>query len=108
MSLAFVTGENSRLPHERIEGGSIMAFSPTDPVSAHSLWLQLLSTKRKHRRPGWRSDWIPVWFPMLLFTILALVYVMMQSNDAVEMVEHAAQKERVLETHPLLGALKGP
>jgi hypothetical protein len=45
---------------------------------------------------------------MLLFTILALVYVMMQSNDAVEMVEHAAQKERVLETHPLLGALKGP
>jgi len=85
-----------------------MAFSPTDSVSAHSLWLQLLSSKRKHRRPRWRSDWIPVWFPMLLFTILALVYVMMQSNEAFEKVEHAAQKERVLEAHPLLGALTAP
>jgi lysylphosphatidylglycerol synthetase-like protein (DUF2156 family) len=84
-----------------------MAFSPTDPVSAHSLWLQLLSSKRKHRWPRWRSGWIPVWFPLLLFTILALVYVM-QSNDAIEKVERAAQKERVLEARPLFGALTGP
>jgi lysylphosphatidylglycerol synthetase-like protein (DUF2156 family) len=85
-----------------------MAFSPTDPVSAHSLWLQLLPSKRKHRWPRWRSGWIPVWFPLLLFTILALVYVMMQSNDAIEKAERAAQKERVLDAHPLLGALTGP
>jgi len=45
---------------------------------------------------------------MLLFTILALIYVMMQSNEAFEKVEHAAQKERVLEAHPLLGALTAP
>jgi len=44
---------------------------------------------------------------MLLFTILALVYVMMQSNDTFEKVE-PAQKERVLEAHPLLGALTAP
>ena len=85
-----------------------MAFSPTDPVSAHSLWLQLRSSKRKHRLPRWRSDWIPVWFPMLLFTILALVYMMMPSNDAIEKLEHATQKERVLQGSPLLGALTGP
>jgi hypothetical protein len=96
------------LLHERIEGGSIMAFSPTDPVSAHSLWLQLLSSKRKYRRLRWHSDSIPVWFPMLLFTILALVYVMMQSNDVIEQDEHTAQKERVLEAHPMLGAMTAP
>jgi len=85
-----------------------MAFSPTDHVSAHSLWLQLLSSKRKHRRPRWRSDWIPVWLPLLLFTILAIGYVMMPSNNAIGKAEHAAQKERALQELPLLGALTGP
>jgi hypothetical protein len=85
-----------------------MAFSPTDPVSAHSLCLQLLSSKRKSRRPRWRSDRIPVWLPLLLFTTLALVYIIMPSNDAIENAEHAAQKERVLQEPPLLGALTGP
>jgi hypothetical protein len=89
-----------------------MAFSPTDPVSAHSLWLQLLSTKRKHRRPRWRNDWMPLWVPVLLFTILALVYVMMpsvmmSSNDATK-AEQAAEKETVLQKPPLFGALAGP
>ena len=85
-----------------------MAFSPTDPVFAHSLWLQLLSSKPKHRRPRWRSDWTPLWVPVLLFTILALVYGVMPSNDAIEKTEQAAQKERVLQESPLFGALKGP
>ena len=85
-----------------------MAFSPTDPVSAHSLWLQLLSSKRKHRRPRWRSDWTPLWVPVLLVTILALVYVIMSSNDAIEKTERAAQKEKVIQESPLLGALTGP
>jgi len=45
---------------------------------------------------------------VLLFTILALAYVMMPSNDAIEKAEHAAQKEKVLQEPPLLGALTGP
>ena len=85
-----------------------MAFSPTDPVSSHTLWLQLLSSKRKHRRPRWRGDWTPLWVPVLLFTILALAYVMMPSNEAIEKAEHAAQKEKVLQEPPLFGALTGP
>jgi hypothetical protein len=86
-----------------------MAFSPTDPVSAHSLWLQLLSTKRKHRRPRWRNDWTPLWVPLLLFTILlALVYAMMPLNDAIEQADQAAEMESGLQKPPLFGALAGP
>lgn len=84
-----------------------MAFSPTDPVSAHSLWLQLRSTKRKYRRPRWRSDWTPLWVLLLLSSILALSYVIMPSNDAIERAEQAAQKVTVLQESPVLGAL-GP
>jgi len=85
-----------------------MAFSPTDPVSSYTLWLQLLSSKRKHRRPRWRGDWTPLWVPALLVSILALAYVMMSSTVAIEFAEHAAQKEKVLQGPPLLGALTGP
>ena len=79
-----------------------MAFSPTDPVSAHSLWLQLRSTKRKHRRPRWRGDWTPLWVLLLLSSILALSYVIMPSNDSIERAEQAAQKVTVLQESPVL------
>lgn len=84
-----------------------MAFSPTDPVSAHSLWLQLRSTKRKYRRPRWRSDWTPLWVLLLLLSILALSYVIMPSNDAIERADQGAQKVTVLQESPVLDAL-GP
>jgi hypothetical protein len=77
-----------------------MAFSPTDPVSAHSLWLQLRSTKR-HRRPRWRRDWTPLWVPFLLLMMLAIVYAIMPSNGAVN------GEEAVLQEHPMIGAMAG-
>jgi hypothetical protein len=77
-----------------------MAFSPTDPVSAHSLWLQLRSTKpKKHRRPRWRRDWAPLWVPFLLLVMLVILYAVMPSNDAV------TSADGVLQEHPMLGAL---
>jgi hypothetical protein len=76
-----------------------MAFSPDDPVAIHSLGLQLRSTRRRlHRRP-WRSDWKATWVPVLLLTILALVYVMMP--------QQAAQKETDQHQFPVVGVL-GP
>lgn len=77
-----------------------MAFSPTDPVSAHSLWLQLRSTKpKKHRRPRWRRDWAPLWVPFLLLVMLAILYAVVPSNDAV------TSADDVLQGPPMLGAL---
>lgn len=72
-----------------------MAFSPTDPASAHSLWLQLRSTKRK-RHPGWRSEWMPVWVSLLLFSILLIVYAIMPFNDAPEQAKETSHKGAVL------------
>ena len=85
-----------------------MAFSPTDPVSAHSLWLQLRSTKRKHGCVGWRSGWVPLWVPFLLLSILALFYAIMPLNQVVDNPEQAVQKETVLQASPVLGSLAGP
>ena len=71
-----------------------MAFLPSDPVSAHSLWLQLRSSKRKHRsRPRWRSDWNSPWVPLLLVSVLLLFFLIMPSNDVVERVEQTGQKD---------------
>lgn len=79
-----------------------MAFSPTDPVSAHSLWLQLRSTRpKRHRRPRWRRDWAPLWVPFLLLMLLAVLYVVIPPNDAVK------NAEAVLQEHPMLGAMAG-
>jgi len=82
-----------------------MAFSPIDPASAHSLWLQLRNIKRK-RRSRWRSDWTPLWVPLLLLSVLLIYYALMPSNDAVERAEQAAQ-ETGLHERPMRGAL-GP
>ena len=84
-----------------------MAFSPTDPASAHSLWLQLRNTKRK-RRPRWRSDWTPLWVSLLLFSVVAIFYVMMPSHDGVEQAEQAARQEAVLQGRPMQGASAEP
>lgn len=82
-----------------------MAFSPTDPASAHSLWLQLRSTKRK-RRPKWRTDWTPLWVSLLLFTVLLIVYAIMPFNDAIEQVDQTAQKETAKTTLAVESALE--
>jgi len=76
-----------------------MAFSLDDPVAALSLGLQVRSTRQRLHRPPWRSDWKATWVPVLLLTILALVYVMMP--------QQAAQKETDQHQFPLVGVL-GP
>ena len=81
-----------------------MAFSPTDPASARSLWLQLRSTKRK-RHPRWRSDWMPVWVSLLLFSVLLIVYAIMPFNDAAEQAKHTSHKEVALPGRSSQGAL---
>ena len=68
-----------------------MAFSPTDPASAHSLWLQLRNTKR--RRLRWRSDWTLLWMFLLLLAVVLVFYALLPSNDAAAQIEHTAQKE---------------
>ena len=75
-----------------------MAFSPTDPNFARALGLQLRSTKRKHCRPRWRSGWTALLFPLLI-SILALIYVMMPSNDAVERTDPSAQRKPFFKGH---------
>ena len=72
-----------------------MAFSPTAPASAHSLWLQLRSTKRKVHSQL-RSDWTPVWVSLLLFSVLLIFYAIIPFNDAAEQ-EHTSHKEAVLQ-----------
>ena len=105
ISLALASGENKAFTQKRIEGGTVM---PTDPNIARALGLQLRSTKRKHRRPRWRSGWTALLFPLLILSILALFYVMMPSNDAVEKTDPSPQKETILQGTPVLGSLAGP
>jgi hypothetical protein len=83
-----------------------MAFSPPDPVTAHSLWLQLRPTRRRQHRPRWSSDWKAVCIPVLLIIMLALVYVMMPTPETVEQSEQAAQTETALQQPPVVGALE--
>lgn len=77
-----------------------MAFSPTDPASAHSLWLQLRTTKRK-RRCRWRSDWTPLLGLLLLFSLLLIVYALLPSHEAPEQPNQASQKETGLQSHAM-------
>lgn len=85
-----------------------MAFSATDPVLAHSLWLQLRSSRRrKSRRPRWRSDLAAFWGPILLLSILAFGYMIM-AGDSFENVEQPAQNEAMLQEAPVLGGLARP
>ena len=83
-----------------------MAFSPTDPTSAHSLWLQLRNAKRK-RRHRWRSDWTPLWVSLLLFGVVLILYTIMPSTDAVARAEQAPHEDAVSQERPRQGAL-GP
>ena len=83
-----------------------MAFSPTDPASAHSLWLQLRTSKRTRRR-RWRSDWTPLWVSLLLFSVLLIFYALMPSNDVAKQADRAAKDDTVLQKGLMRGAL-GP
>ena len=74
-----------------------MAFSPNDPVSAHSLWLQLRSTRRGHRRPQWRGDWKAVLVPLLFISILSLFYTLWLHNQVTEDLNGTIQRETVLQ-----------
>ena len=85
-----------------------MAFSPTDPVSAHSLWLQLRSSSRRHRRPQWRGDWKLVAATLLLLSILVLFYMIMLHYQAAEDPNYTVQKKPVLQGSLMLGSLAGP
>ena len=82
-----------------------MAFSAPDLASAHSLWLQLRSTKRS-RRHRWRSDWTPVWVFVLLFSLLLIVYTIMPSNDAAEQADQTAHKQSALKNRSMESALE--
>lgn len=73
-----------------------MAFSPTDPASAHSLWLQLRNTKRR-RRLRWRSDWTLIWMFLLLLALVVVFYALLPSNDAAAQIEHTDHKAKGLE-----------
>lgn len=83
-----------------------MAFSPPDPITAHSLWLQLRSTRRRHHPLRWRSDWKGVCVPVLLLIMLAVVYIMMPTPEAVDQPEQADQKETALQQPAVVGALE--
>jgi hypothetical protein len=84
-----------------------MAFLPTDPASAHSLWLQLRSSGRlKSRRHRWR-DWTPLLVLILLTAILAFGYLIILPNNRFESAEQAAQNETVLKDPPVLGVMAG-
>jgi len=73
-----------------------MAFSPSDPASAHSLWLQLRHTKRK-RHVGWRSEWTLLWMFFLLFCVLLLAYAFIPPDEAAQQAanHHTLQEDPV-------------
>ena len=85
-----------------------MAFSPTDPVLAHSLWLQLRSTQRKPRRSQWRSDWMPLWVVLLLISILAVFAMLLPPVDTFERAERAITAGATDQQSLVLGATVSP
>jgi hypothetical protein len=84
-----------------------MAFSPTDPVFAHSLWLQLRSPRRKTRRTQWRRDWTPLWLVFLLISMLVFFSMLFSPIDSFERAERTAQNETILQP-AVVGALAEP
>ena len=85
-----------------------MASSLNDPELAHSLWLQVRSTRRKSCRTQWRSDWTPIWILLLLMSILTFFSVIMPSNDAIEKAKEADQIGTEGRQPPVVGALAEP
>ncbi len=85
-----------------------MAFSPTDPIFAHSLGLQLRATRRKHSRPRWRSDWMPLWVVLLLISLfVAFSVVLLPPIDSLELPQQATETGQTGRL-PLVGALAEP
>ncbi len=85
-----------------------MAFSPTDPVLAHSLWLQLRSTRRRPRQSQWRSDWTPLWVVLLLISILAVFSMLLPPIDALERAERTVRDGASDQQSLVLGASVNP
>jgi hypothetical protein len=81
-----------------------MAFSPTDPATAYSLWLQLRYTKRTGRR-RWRSDWMPVLVVLFFFIFLLIFYAISPSNDAAEQAERIDHTSTALTNRQLENGL---
>ena len=81
-----------------------MAFSLTDPASAHSLWRQLRYTKRTRRR-RWRSDWTPLLVVLLLVGLLLLLYAIGPSNNAAEQADQLDHKDTALTNRQMENAL---
>jgi hypothetical protein len=71
-----------------------MASSLHDPQTAHSLWLQRRSSRRRARRAEWRSDWTPVGLLLMGLGLLLLLALFLPSNEAVEQAKQAAQNQR--------------
>jgi len=81
-----------------------MAFSLTDPASAHSLWRQLRHTKRTRRR-RWRSDWTPLLVVLLLVGLLLVLYAIGPSNNAAEQADQPDHKDTALTNRQMEHAL---
>jgi len=91
------------------EGGSGMAPSSTDPMLAHSLWLQRRSARRRARRARWRSDWTPLGMLLLLISFLILILLFMPSNDGVERAKETVHNAIGQQQQPpIVGALAEP
>ena len=82
-----------------------MAFSPTDPVLAHSLLLQLRSTPHQSQ---WRSDWTPLWVVLLLISILAVFSMLLPPIDALERAERTVRDGASDQQSLVLGASVNP
>jgi hypothetical protein len=86
-----------------------MAPSSTDPILAHSLWLQRRSARLRARGARWRSDWAPLGILVLLVGILTLFLFFLPSNDAVERAKEAAHHAIGQQPQPpMIGALAEP
>jgi len=77
---------------QTLEKGNPMAFSPSDPVSAYSLLLQLRGTRRRRYRTRWLSDWPAMWLPALLLIFLALAYLVTPLHSASDKAERLEEE----------------
>ena len=87
-----------------------MGPSSTDPMMAHTLWLQRRSARQGSRRARWRSDRAPLGMLILLIGLLLLLWVFMPSDEVIERArdaEHHATLSQQQQS-PLVGALAEP
>lgn len=91
------------------EGRFGMASSSTDPMLAHSQWLQRRSARRRVRQARWRSDWAPLVMLIVLIGIVILCSVFIPYNDAVERAKEPMHNAVGQQPQPpMVGALAQP